>query len=169
MRPADLVVYCRCVAGSVGRLCLGIFGSVHPDAERLADVLGVALQQVNILRDIREDLANGRVYLPADVLRAYGCELRLGPDGDVAPPHEPLVAAVHDAAVRAARWFDEGLQLLPLLDRRSAACCGAMAGIYRRLLARIIADPRQVLVRRVALPPWEKAAVAARSLLAGAR
>ncbi len=165
----DLVGYCRCVAGSIGRLCLGIFGSVHPDAERFADVLGIALQQVNILRDIREDLANGRVYLPADLLAAYGVQLRLGPDGDVAGPHEPLVELVRDASARAARWFDEGLQLLTLLDRRSAGCCGAMAGIYRRLLDRIAADPRQVLVRRVSLPAWEKAAVAARSLVAGAR
>src|SRR5919202_923437 len=62
----ELVTYCRCVAGSVGGLCLGVFGSrPDPAASRYADTLGIALQQTNILRDIREDLLNGRVYLPA--------------------------------------------------------------------------------------------------------
>jgi phytoene synthase len=51
-----------------------------------------------------------------------------------------------------------------MLDRRSAACAGAMAGIYRRLLRRIAAAPRSVLSLRISLPGWEKAAVAARAL-----
>ena len=61
----DLHYYCRCVAGSIGRLSLGIFGTRHDLAEaaRLADSLGVALQLTNILRDIREDHQNGRIYL----------------------------------------------------------------------------------------------------------
>ncbi len=69
--------YCRCVAGSIGRLSLGVFGSRDPAAaEPLADALGVALQLTNILRDIREDLGNGRVYLPAEDLERFGCTLR---------------------------------------------------------------------------------------------
>ena len=63
----DLEHYCRCVAGAIGRLSLGVFGTSDPvAAPRLADALGVALQLTNILRDIREDLGNGRVYLPAE-------------------------------------------------------------------------------------------------------
>jgi phytoene synthase len=166
---ADLVTYCRRVAGSIGRLCLGVFGSTHPDAARRADVLGIALQQVNILRDIREDLGNGRVYLPGAELRAHGCDLRLTPAGDIAPPHAPLVALVRESAARAARWFDEGLTLLPLLNRRSAACCGAMAGIYRQLLDRIAGEPEHVVRGRMSLSGWQKAAVAARSLARSGR
>src|SRR5262249_17939438 len=72
---ADLVVYCRRVAGSIGRLCLAIFGSddVHR-AGPLSDDLGVALQLTNILRDVREDLGLGRVYLPAEDRRFFDCE-----------------------------------------------------------------------------------------------
>ena len=76
----DLRHYCRCVAGSIGRLSLGVFGT--PDvaaAEPLADALGVALQLTNILRDIREDYSDGRVYLPAEDFERFGAALR--PDG----------------------------------------------------------------------------------------
>ena len=69
----ELTHYCRCVAGSIGRLSLGVFGSRDPGAaEPLADALGIALQQTNILRDIREDLGTGRVYLPAEDLERFG-------------------------------------------------------------------------------------------------
>ena len=66
--------YCRCVAGSVGRLSLGVFGCrrTRQAAVPLADALGVALQLTNILRDIREDHLNGRVYLPAEDLDRFG-------------------------------------------------------------------------------------------------
>ncbi|MHB1929738.1 MAG: squalene/phytoene synthase family protein, partial [Acidimicrobiales bacterium] len=66
-----------------------------------------------------------------------------------------------------AEWYDRGLRLLPLLDRRSRACTAAMAGIYRRLLSRIQRDPAAVLRGRLSLPTWEKAAVAARALTLG--
>ena len=73
----DLHHYCRCVAGSIGRLSLGIFGTSHDldEAARLADSLGVALQLTNILRDIREDHQNGRVYLPAEDLAKFDVDL----------------------------------------------------------------------------------------------
>lgn len=160
----DLVVYCRCVAGSIGRLSLAIFGSA--DAERgsqLADTLGIGMQVTNILRDIVEDRAvMGRVYLPAEDLERFGCD----PDGS--GPLPALVDLVRFEAGRAKLRYSEGLQLLDLLDRRSRACVAAMAGIYRRLLERIEHDPLAVLDHRVSLPAWEKAWVAACSL-AGAR
>ena len=159
----DLVVYCRKVAGSVGRLSLAVFGSA--DAERavpLADALGVALQLTNILRDILEDRLVGRVYLPSRDAAAVGCP------ADLVAPARVVADLVAFECQRARDWFDEGLQLLDLLDRRSRACVSAMAGIYRRLLARIESEPLAVMERRVALPAWEKALVAAGSL-AGAR
>ncbi len=165
----DLLHYCRCVAGSIGRLSTGVFEASDPAAaEPLADSLGVALQLTNILRDIREDLGNGRVYLPEDELAAAGVVLRLDDDGNVADDGGRTSAFVREQATRAEKWYRDGLRLLPLLDRRSAASCAAMAGIYHRLLSRIEREPQAVLSRRVSLPAWEKAYLAARSLI-GAR
>jgi phytoene synthase len=159
----DLVVYCRKVAGSVGRLSLSVFGSTDMDrAVPLADALGVALQLTNILRDVLEDGLVGRVYLPTRDAAAVGCP------PDLVAPARLVGELVALECERARQWFDEGLQLLDLLDGRSRACVAAMAGIYRRLLTRIEAEPVAVLQRRVSLPTWEKALVAAGSL-AGAR
>jgi phytoene synthase len=161
----DLVEYCRCVAGSVGRLCLGVFGSrPDPHAPGYADALGIALQQTNILRDIREDLGNGRVYLPQQDLDRFGVELALDEQARLVDKDGGLAALIVFSAERARRWYDDGLRLVPLLDRRSAACCTAMSGIYRRLLSRIADRPSAVYGRRLSLPPWEKAVVAARAV-----
>jgi 15-cis-phytoene synthase len=163
---AELEWYCRCVAGSIGRLSLGVFGCRDQAAAApLADALGVALQLTNILRDIREDLGNGRVYLPADDLARFGCALTpaavAGQPGSVDGPLPDLIRFEAD---RALDWYATGMQLLPMLDRRSAACTGAMAGIYLRLLEHISADPGAVLQRRMSLPGREKAAIAAKAL-----
>jgi phytoene synthase len=155
----DLVGYCRRVAGSVGRLSLAIFGVDDLEvANPLADDLGVALQLTNILRDIVEDGERGRVYLPTEDAEAVGCP------PDLSGPPSAVADLVAFECVRAREWFDRGLQLLPLLDRRSHACVSAMAGIYRRLLARIERDPIAVTRERVSLPTWEKGYVALRSI-----
>jgi len=184
----ELVLYCRRVAGAIGRACLAIFGLRRRSGEQLAaasalaDDLGVALQLTNILRDVREDAGNGRVYLPAEDLRRFGL-----PAGEPAVAAPALLAAIERAevrapagvggeraalaglyrmeAVRAREWFERGMGLVPLLDRRSGACVLAMAGIYRRLLERIDADPAQALAARISLPAREKALVAARGML----
>ena len=162
----ELVDYCRCVAGSVGRLCLGIFGSrPHPDASRYADTLGIALQQTNILRDIREDLLNGRVYLPKEDLDSFGVELALDEHGALVDKDGRLSALIRFSARRAQEWYAEGLRLAPLLDRRSGACCTAMAGIYRRLLEIIATEPSAVFAGRLSLSGRQKLGVAVRALL----
>ena len=156
----ELVGYCRRVAGSVGRLSLGVFGTDDPaTAEPLADALGVALQLTNILRDIVEDRDQmGRIYLPIEDIERFGCR------PDLRGPHDDVIGLILFESVRASDWYSDGLRLLPLLDRRSRACTAAMAGIYRRLLTRIRRDPAAVLRGRLSLPAWEKALVAARSL-----
>jgi phytoene synthase len=161
----ELTTYCRCVAGSIGRLCLGVFGSKpHPDAARYADSLGIALQQTNILRDIREDLINGRVYLPREDLDSFGVELTLDSSGRLVDAEGRLTALIRHCAARADKWYEQGLRLGPLLDRRSGACCLAMAGIYRRLGERIAERPADVFDRRLSLSGREKLAVAVRAL-----
>ncbi len=160
----DLHYYCRCVAGSIGRLSLGVFGTRDvATAAPLADALGVALQLTNILRDIREDFGTGRIYMPAEDFKRFGTELR--PNGSGGPAADPkLTELVVFEADRARDWYTRGLRLMPMLDRRSAACTGAMAGIYYRLLQSISASPDAVLHRRVSLSAGQKATVAAKAL-----
>jgi phytoene synthase len=164
----DLLYYCRCVAGSIGRLSLGIYGATQPERQaKLADDLGVALQLTNILRDVREDFLNNRIYLPKEDLDKFGIEF--APFGEPEPfPSDTMQARfanlVEFEANRAREWYGSGLRLLATIDRRSAACTGAMAGIYRRLLERIARNPHAVLEGRMSLPGSEKALVAAQAL-----
>ncbi len=161
----DLLVYCRLVAGSIGRLCLAIFGArEQKQAHRLADDLGVALQLTNILRDMREDATLGRVYIPGEDLRRY----QVSDDGRFDGGEGQLDALTRFQARRAGVWFDRGLELVPLLDRRSGACVLAMANIYRGVLRRIEDDPERSRMVRVSLPIWEKGWVASRSILTAA-
>ncbi|MCY3539327.1 MAG: squalene/phytoene synthase family protein [bacterium] len=162
----DTVNYCRLVAGSVGRLSLGIFGvkTDRPDLDRptetprMADDLGVALQLTNMLRDLVEDHRMGRIYLPEQIRDRFGID-----KGQWSPP-EQVGALVEYVAEQALGWFGRGLELLGYLDHRSRACTAAMAGIYRRLLRRIISQPTRPLTERVSLPVWEKGLVAVRSV-----
>jgi len=166
----DLAVYCRCVAGSIGRLSLGVFNPPAGDlatADRTADLantLGIALQLTNILRDIREDLHNGRVYLPRKDLELFGVTLRARADGSLDPDDGALAELIRFEAARAWGYYDRGLQLLPMLDRRSAACCAALAGLYHELLNRIAADPKIAMSGRASLPTRDKLKIAAVSL-----
>jgi 15-cis-phytoene synthase len=156
---AELERYCRCVAGSIGRLSLGVFEcSDRERAAPLADELGVALQIGNILRDVGEDAADGRVYLPREDLERFGCEASAS---GFAGPIELVIAF---EAQRGLGRLRAGLELVPLIDRRSGSCVLAMAGKYRRLLERIAAEPSLVLHGRLSLRPWEKGLVLARSL-----
>ena len=158
----ELETYCRHVAGSIGRLCLAIFkgpgAGALGNAGDLADDLGVAMQLTNILRDVREDGQRGRSYLPTEDLRRFGAE-----ELDELPADQ-AAELIRSESERAALWFDRGLALVEQLDRRSASCVLAMTGIYRCILERIALEPSAVLHRRVSLPAWEKAWVAARSM-----
>ena len=119
----DLLYYCRCVAGSIGRLSLGIFGTRRgaSHAAELADSLGVALQLTNILRDIREDYQNGRVYLPAeDLVKFSVClggdnppQTPPAPGGKPFPP-DPLGPRSWGAARRhLTRWRGRAVRVRP--------------------------------------------------------
>jgi phytoene synthase len=156
---ADLERYARRVAGSIGRLALGVFDcSDRRRATVLADDLGVALQIGNVVRDVLEDAARGRIYLPREDLERFGCT---AVDGRFVGRLEPVLAF---EANRSLAWMRRGLALIPLLDRRSASCVLAMSGKYERLLGRIERNPALVLQGRVTLRPWEKGLVLARSL-----
>jgi phytoene synthase len=127
----ELLGYCRKVAGAVGVACIAVYGS--DDSDR-AEKLGIALQLINIVRDVREDWELGRVYLPQDELAAYGVSESDLAAGRVTPEWQALMAF---QASRARAYLQEGLGLLDSLDSRSAACVGTFAGLYRATLDRI--------------------------------
>lgn len=155
----ELRHYCICVAGSIGRLCVAIFGATDRDrAMPLAEDLGIAMQLTNILRDVREDLANGRIYIPQEDLHRFGL------DDPVSGDPARIEQLVRFEAQRNREWFARGMALTALLDWRSTACLLAMTGIYRRILSRIEQDPAAVTRGRISLSGWEKARVAASSL-----
>ncbi len=150
----ELRGYCEKVAGAVGLACVPVYGS--PDTER-AMTLGIALQLINIIRDVDEDRWLGRVYLPQDELVAFGVE-ELRPS----PEFRELMAF---EAERARAYLAEGLRLLESLDRRSALCVGTFAGLYRETLDRIEASGFDVFGEKTRLSTPRKLAVVARGLL----
>lgn len=131
----DLREYCRRVAGAVGLACAAVYGPSNPEAAApRAETLGLALQQINIMRDVAEDWELGRVYLPQDELRRFDVSEEDISAGSTGAAWKALME--HQAA-RAEELLAEGLELIPLLDRRSALCVRAFAGIYRGLLVQM--------------------------------
>jgi 15-cis-phytoene synthase len=128
----ELREYCRCVAGSVGLACTAVYGPRDPVAAMpRAETLGLALQQINIMRDVAEDWRLGRVYLPEDERDRFGVA-----EADIAAGRvgSAWQALMEHQATRADSLLRDGLELLPLLDRRSALGVRSFAGIYRGLL-----------------------------------
>ena len=154
--------YCRLVASSVGRMCVRIFGFNNPAAVDYADDLGVAMQLANILRDVREDMGLGRIYLPQDELRRFGVGERIPLSG--APPAgwDDLMRYEIE---RARRLFASGLRVTQVIPRRPAACVLTMAGIYQAIVDQIAMNPSLPLTRRASLSGRGKLAVMARSWL----
>ena len=130
----ELRGYCTKVAGAVGVACVAVYGST--DVER-AETLGIALQLINIIRDVREDWELGRVYLPQDELASFGVS-----EADIAARR--MTSAWHPfmsfQAERARAYLQNGLGLLQSLDGRSALCVSTFAGLYRATLERIEAS-----------------------------
>ena len=151
---AELRGYCEKVAGAVGLACVPVYGS---DDTEHAMALGIALQLINIIRDVGEDRQLGRVYLPQDELAAFEVE-ELAPS----PQFRELMAF---EAERARAHLAEGLRLLDSLDRRSALCVGTFAGLYRETLDRIEAGGFDVFGEKTRLSTPRKLAVVARGLL----
>ena len=146
--------YCEKVAGAVGLACVPVYGS---DDTEHAMTLGIALQLINIIRDVDEDRRLGRVYLPQDELTAFGVE-------KLAPSLEFRELMAFEAE-RARSYLAEGLRLLESLDRRSALCVRTFAGLYRETLDRIEAGGFDVFGEKLRLSTPRKLAVVARGFL----
>jgi 15-cis-phytoene synthase len=142
----ELREYCRCVAGAVGLACTAVYGpSDAAAAGPRAETLGLALQQINIMRDVAEDWRLGRVYLPQEELERFGVTESDLAAGRVSPAWHALM---EEQGRRAERLMRDGLELLPLLDRRSALCVRAFAGIYKGLLVQMRGRGYDVFTRR---------------------
>ncbi|HLI33379.1 MAG TPA: squalene synthase HpnC [Solirubrobacteraceae bacterium] len=175
----QLLRYCDRVAGTIGRLALAIYGVRSKRAlawaGRAASDLGIAMQLTNILRDLREDGARGRVYLPADQLERSGVLAAAGgrealasalAQGALAgPAAERMHALIAEVAEQAEGWYERGLSLTDQLDWRSRACVLAMCGIYRATLARIRSNPELPLRGRISLSAPRKGAIACAALV----
>jgi 15-cis-phytoene synthase len=127
----ELYGYCRKVAGAVGVACIAVYGST--DVAH-AEKLGVALQLINIMRDVREDWELGRVYIPQDELASFGVTEDDIAAGRVTGQWRALMTF---QAGRARAYLRDGLDLLRSLDTRSALCVSTFAGLYRATLERI--------------------------------
>ncbi len=150
---AELRGYCEKVAGAVGLACLPVYGS---DDTGHAETLGIALQLINMIRDVAEDRELGRVYLPQDELTRFGVN-RL----ELSPEFRELMAF---QAQRARAHLAEGLLLLDSLDRRSALCVGTFAELYRATLDRIEASDYDVFRGKMRLSTPAKLVVVARGV-----
>lgn len=150
----DLYTYCYRVASMVGLICTSIFGTKpHRNARDFAVDMGIGLQIVNIMRDVKEDAERGRVYFPADDLAAQGLT-----DADILRGEydERFAALMRQQGQRAHVYFRSGKRLLPLLDLRSRMCVNVLQGVYAEILKRIEARNYDVLTERVSLSGREK-------------
>jgi phytoene synthase len=157
---AELQVYCHRVAGVVGLMSAGIFGFRNRETLEYAENLGIALQLINIIRDVREDVARGRIYLPGDELEQCGVSPQ---DLHASQTSERVKVLLKLQADRAREYHSRALSLLPAIDRRAQLGGLIMAAIYMALLKEIEDDGFRVLEHRVRLTPLRKLWIAWRT------
>ncbi|MDY0170621.1 MAG: squalene/phytoene synthase family protein [Thermoguttaceae bacterium] len=160
----ELEVYCRRVASSVGLACVHIWGFRSPAVFEPAVNCGVALQLTNILRDVKEDLARDRLYLPQEDLQRHHYT-----EADVrsAVADSRFASLMADQVARAERYYREGVLVLQWLDSSGRRVCGMMIDRYRALLEAIARRPEAVLHRRIGLGASAQARLALRWLFGG--
>jgi phytoene synthase len=159
---ADLYRYCYLVASVVGLVCIRIFGYSDQRAEKLAEETGIAFQLTNILRDVAEDAARNRVYLPLEDLAAHGVSLESllhRPAG--APPTAAERALLAEITARAEKFYQSAQALMPLIDRESRPALWVLVRIYHGLLKRIERAEYDVFSQRATVPMPEKLGILA--------
>jgi phytoene synthase len=156
---SELYDYCYHVSSVVGLTVTHIFGFQDPRALTLAERCGIAFQLTNILRDIKEDYLQGRIYLPAEDLARFGIQpkelMQGGPQMDV---------LIRFECARARQYYQAGYELVNLVSRHSRAALWTLVEIYKRVLDRVEREASGVLVRRPSLSVAEKLLVVARAV-----
>jgi phytoene synthase len=162
---SELYRYCYLVASVVGLVSIRIFGYRDPRAEKLAEETGIAFQLTNILRDVAEDAARNRVYLPLEDLAAHGIALdsliHRNQGTRLTANERALLASV---AQRAEAYYRSAQELLPLIDRESRPALWVLVAIYHGLLKRIEKADYDVFSRRARVPTAKKLAILAMGL-----
>jgi phytoene synthase len=162
---ADLSLYCRRVASAVGLICIEIFGYRKPSARIYADRLGIAFQLTNIIRDVAEDAARGRIYLPLEDLAQF----RVAEEEILNSVYSQRFRALMEfEAARAHQFYREAEAALDPEDRGSMLAAEAMRLIYASLLERIAHANYAVFDRRLSLSSAHKLYLVGRAW-AGAR
>jgi phytoene synthase len=158
----DLYRYCYRVASVVGLTTVHIFGYTSPDALPLAEKCGIAFQLTNILRDVREDAALGRVYLPAEDLARFGVSIDDLKNGRRT---EQFGRLMEFETARARRYYRESAPLLDSIQANSRPSLWALIAIYSRLLDHLAESHYDVLMRRISLSSLEKTWIVLRAAL----
>jgi phytoene synthase len=172
----DLYEYCIRVASAVGLMCVEIFGYTDSRARVYATELGVALQLTNILRDVPEDLARGRVYIPQEDFRHFSCteeDLQREVAGAGRGVWSPAVRRLlRHQAERAREYYARAAAVLPSCDARRLVAAEIMGAVYRAILTRIERADYDVFSQVVRVPRPQRAAIAvatwARTMVKGA-
>lgn len=149
----ELRCYCYGVASAVGLICIHIFGFSDDQAKDHAIDLGLAMQLTNVLRDVKEDLERGRVYLPLDEMEEFGYSLE---ELHAGVTNQAFRGLMSFQARRAREHFNRGFKLLPLLSPRSRGCPAVLGQLYSRILDRIEAKDYNVFNGRISLSKREK-------------
>lgn len=157
----ELRQYCYGVASVVGLVCIRIFGYRDPAAEPLAERCGLAFQLTNIIRDVKEDVAMGRIYFPEEDLAQFGLSAMDLASPDL-PRIRPLLAMEAD---RARECYRSGGELIPLVNEDSQPALWVLITIYRRLLEKIAANQYDVFGERVRLSVPEKLTILGKGFL----
>jgi 15-cis-phytoene synthase len=158
----ELYRYCYLVASVVGLVCIRIFGYRDSRAEKLAEETGVAFQLTNILRDVKEDLERGRIYLPLDLLYEFGVSVdrvKMLARGAAMEANER--AMLFTIGARAEEYYSSADRLLPLIDADSRAALWVLVTIYHRLLFRISKSDSDVFSRRISVSTPAKVGILA--------
>jgi phytoene synthase len=155
--------YAHLVAGVVGEISASVFGYSDPRTIDYADRLGLALQLINVIRDVGDDARRGRVYIPLDELQRFGVRAADLLAGRYVEGFVPLMRL---QAERARATYREALDLLPAADRRAQRPGLIMGAIYATLLEEIERANFQVLHQRIALTPLRKLWIAWRTWIA---
>src|SRR5262249_35722932 len=150
---ADLYGYCYRVASAVGLACIHIWGFADERGLKHAEAAGIAFQLTNILRDLGEDAARGRVYLPSEDLKRFGYSSEQLSRGE---RNEAFRALMRFEVERARSYYEAGQPLAALLQPPGRAVFQVMTRTYRGLLEAIERRDYDVFSRRVRLSKWHK-------------
>ena len=158
----ELYRYCYKVASVVGMTTVHIFGFDSPRALELAETCGIAFQLTNILRDVREDAALGRQYLPTEDLARFDVQPADLAAGKATQNFHRLMEFEER---RARKFYEDSAPLIGMVHQRSRRSLWALISLYSRLLERIRRSGYDVLTQRISLPKWEKGWIVVQALV----